>query len=54
MADAFRKTLSSYAYILMLIYYLQQCQPPVLPVLQQVIPNYDIFTIAHTVKHPDI
>nr|XP_022314742.1 terminal uridylyltransferase 4-like isoform X1 [Crassostrea virginica] len=33
--DASRGSLSSYAYILMLIYYLQQCKPPVLPVLQE-------------------
>ncbi|XP_041374134.1 terminal uridylyltransferase 4-like [Gigantopelta aegis] len=34
--DAARWGLSSYAYILMLIHYLQQCRPPVLPVLQEV------------------
>ncbi|CAF1026262.1 unnamed protein product [Adineta steineri] len=34
-ADVSRGTLSSYAYILMLIHFLQQIQPPVLPVLQQ-------------------
>lgn len=34
--DASRGTLSSYAYIIMLIFYLQQCDPPVLPVLQEV------------------
>jgi terminal uridylyltransferase len=33
--DASRGSLSSYAYILMLIHYLQQCNPPVLPVLQE-------------------
>ena len=32
--DASRGSLSSYAYILMLIHFLQQCEPPVLPVLQ--------------------
>ncbi len=29
-------TLPSYVFYLMTVYYLQQCQPPVLPVLQQV------------------
>ena len=33
--DASRGSLSSYAYILMLIYYLQQVKPPVVPVLQE-------------------
>ena len=33
--DASRGSLSSYAYILMLIYYLQKVQPPVVPVLQE-------------------
>ncbi|XP_068726733.1 terminal uridylyltransferase 4-like isoform X2 [Montipora capricornis] len=32
--DASKGSLSSYAYILMLLHYLQQCQPPVIPVLQ--------------------
>lgn len=36
MCDASRGSLSSYAYILMVIYFLQQCSPPVLPVLQEV------------------
>ncbi|CAF1267106.1 unnamed protein product [Adineta steineri] len=34
-ADASRGTLSSYAYIIMVIHFLQQIQPPVLPVLQE-------------------
>jgi hypothetical protein len=34
--DASRGSLSSYAYILMVLYFLQQLDPPVLPVLQQV------------------
>ncbi|XP_059469571.1 terminal uridylyltransferase 4-like [Neocloeon triangulifer] len=33
--DASRGSLSSYAYILMAIYFLQQCDPPVIPVLQE-------------------
>ncbi|BFZ16873.1 hypothetical protein BsWGS_19912 [Bradybaena similaris] len=33
--DASRGSLSSYAYILMMLYYLQQVQPPVIPVLQE-------------------
>ncbi|KAK3090095.1 hypothetical protein FSP39_009133 [Pinctada imbricata] len=36
--DASRGSLSSYAYILMLLYYLQQCNPPVIPVLQEIHP----------------
>ena len=34
--DASRGSLSSYAYILMVLYYLQQRDPPVIPVLQEV------------------
>ncbi len=34
--DASRGSLSSYAYIIIVIYFLQQCNPPVLPVLQEV------------------
>ncbi|KAF4533213.1 hypothetical protein B566_EDAN011851 [Ephemera danica] len=37
--DASRGSLSSYAYILMVIYFLQQCNPPVIPVLQQLHPT---------------
>ncbi|KAH9499941.1 Terminal uridylyltransferase 4 [Bulinus truncatus] len=33
--DASRGSLSSYAYILMMLYYLQQVKPPVIPVLQE-------------------
>lgn len=32
--DASKGSLSSYAYILMMLHYLQQCRPPVIPVLQ--------------------
>lgn len=32
--DASKGSLSSYAYILLLLHYLQQCKPPVIPVLQ--------------------
>ncbi|KAM7298556.1 terminal uridylyltransferase 7-like, partial [Ixodes scapularis] len=39
--DASRGSLSSYAYILMVLYYLQQCQPPVIPVLQELYPEGD-------------
>lgn len=34
--DASRGSLSSYAYILMVLHYLQQVNPPVIPVLQEV------------------
>ncbi|XP_053286293.1 terminal uridylyltransferase 4 isoform X3 [Pleuronectes platessa] len=34
--DASRGSLSSYAYILMVLYFLQQRQPPVVPVLQEI------------------
>ena len=34
--DASAGSLSSYAYILLLLHYLQQVKPPVVPVLQQV------------------
>lgn len=36
--DASRGSLSSYAYILMLLHFLQQRQPPVVPVLQELHP----------------
>jgi terminal uridylyltransferase len=38
--DASRGSLSSYAYTLMVIHYLQQVKPPVIPVLQEVIKSY--------------
>ncbi|KAK7100580.1 terminal uridylyltransferase 7-like isoform X2 [Littorina saxatilis] len=37
--DASRGSLSSYGYILMMIHYLQQCRPPVIPVLQELRPE---------------
>lgn len=37
--DASRGSLSSYAYILMTLHYLQQCKPPVIPVLQELFPE---------------
>ena len=36
MCDASSGSLSSYAYIILLLHYLQQVTPPVIPVLQQV------------------
>lgn len=33
--DASRGSLSSYAYVLMVLHFLQQCKPPVIPVLQE-------------------
>ena len=36
MCDASTGSLSSYSYIILLIHYLQQVEPPVVPVLQQV------------------
>ena len=35
--DASKGSLSSYAYILMMLYFLQQRKPPVIPVLQEVV-----------------
>lgn len=40
--DAYVGTLSSYAYVLMCIAHLQQRQPPVLPVLQEMEPTYQV------------
>jgi len=37
--DASRGSLSSYAYILMLLHYLQRCNPPVIPILQELYPG---------------
>ncbi|XP_072260174.1 terminal uridylyltransferase 7 [Pyxicephalus adspersus] len=37
--DASRGSLSSYAYTLMVLYYLQQRNPPVIPVLQEIYPD---------------
>ncbi|KAL8623783.1 hypothetical protein ACOMHN_054089 [Nucella lapillus] len=37
--DASLGSLSSYTYILMMLHYLQQCQPPVIPVLQELYPG---------------
>ena len=36
LCDASKGSLSSYAYLLLMIYYLQQLKPPVLPVLQEI------------------
>ncbi|XP_077548317.1 terminal uridylyltransferase 4-like [Haemaphysalis longicornis] len=40
--DASRGSLSSYAYILMTLYYLQQRKPPVIPVLQELYPDGEV------------
>uniref|UniRef100_A0A8C7I0T9 Terminal uridylyl transferase 4 n=1 Tax=Oncorhynchus kisutch TaxID=8019 RepID=A0A8C7I0T9_ONCKI len=40
--DASRGSLSSYAYILMVLYFLQQRQPPVIPVLQEVFDGHSV------------
>ncbi len=34
--DASRGSLSSYAYVILMLHYLQRCQPPVVPFLQEV------------------
>ncbi|XP_066916356.1 terminal uridylyltransferase 7-like [Clytia hemisphaerica] len=39
--DASRGSLSSYAYILLLLFYLQRCSPPVIPVLQELYDRTD-------------
>ena len=41
--DASTGRLSSYAYILLLLHYLQQVKPPVIPVLQQVSSSVCLF-----------
>ncbi|UJR11522.1 hypothetical protein I4U23_015703 [Adineta vaga] len=45
-SDAKFGTLSSYAYIIMVIHFLQQIQPPVLPVLQQLSDNESMENIV--------
>ncbi|KAJ8392523.1 hypothetical protein AAFF_G00074010 [Aldrovandia affinis] len=40
--DASRGSLSSYAYILMALYFLQQRQPPVIPVLQEILDGEEV------------
>ncbi|KAH0618615.1 hypothetical protein JD844_017990, partial [Phrynosoma platyrhinos] len=40
--DASRGSLSSYAYILMVLYFLQQREPPVIPVLQEIFDGHQI------------
>uniref|UniRef100_A0A8C8EP27 RNA uridylyltransferase n=1 Tax=Oncorhynchus tshawytscha TaxID=74940 RepID=A0A8C8EP27_ONCTS len=40
--DASRGSLSSYAYILMVLYFLQQREPPVIPVLQEVFDGHSV------------
>uniref|UniRef100_A0A674BUI2 RNA uridylyltransferase n=1 Tax=Salmo trutta TaxID=8032 RepID=A0A674BUI2_SALTR len=40
--DASRGSLSSYAYILMVLYFLQQRQPPVIPVLQEIFDGHTV------------
>ena len=55
MCDASSGSLSSYAYILLLLHYLQQVKPPVIPVLQQV--SFDTVCcvcIAICPSHADI
>ena len=53
--DASQKTISSYSYALMAIYYMQAvCQPPVLPVLQKLSPEkYNINTDIRTLRLND-
>ncbi|ERM96556.1 UTP:RNA uridylyltransferase 1 [Amborella trichopoda] len=38
--ETYRGTLSSYAYVLMCIHFLQQRRPPILPCLQEMVPTY--------------
>lgn len=47
--DASRGSLSSYAYILMVLYFLQQRQPPVIPVLQEVLYRLNSEEMRYTV-----
>lgn len=53
--DASQKTISSYSYALMAIYYMQAvCKPPVLPVLQKLNPEkYNIKTDIRTLRLND-
>ncbi|CAH0389593.1 unnamed protein product [Bemisia tabaci] len=57
--DASRGSLSSYAYSLMVIYFLQQCSPPVIPVLQELPPpnqktSIDGFEVSYYKDIPNI
>jgi hypothetical protein len=51
--DASRGSLSSYAYTLMVIHYLQQVKPPVIPVLQEVLKVFfnDIVVVTRLFIH---
>ena len=46
MCDAAAGSLSSYAYVLMLLHYLQTVTPPILPILQQVCTEISGITLA--------
>jgi terminal uridylyltransferase len=46
MCDAAAGSLSSYAYVLMLLHYLQTVTPPIVPVLQQVCTEISGITLA--------
>ncbi|CAF3748553.1 unnamed protein product [Rotaria socialis] len=51
--DASRGTLSSYAYTIMMIHFLQQIQPPVIPVLQQVLNDHSSDNVSRVRKCGD-